>query len=139
MPLKNSRPRTRMRWNSTGPTAPASPRWTSTRRTPLPTTASRSHQPEYRHGLLRDNLTAEFHDQWRAQGGSEEAWLAANPSAASPDGKAILAKDAAAAKKPDAQGDWRNAPKNLLSFQLSDFSGKTWGLKDFSGEVGQLE
>jgi thiol-disulfide isomerase/thioredoxin len=96
---------------------------------------TRTHQPEYRHGLLRDNLTAEFHDQWRAQGGSEEAWLAANPSAASPDGKAILAKDAAAAKKPDAQGDWRNAPKNLLSFQLSDFSGKTWGLKDFSGKV----
>jgi len=103
---------------------------------------SRTHQPEYRHGLLRDELTAEFHDLWKVQGGTETAWLAWNPpasaaaSAVSTDkDKAAIAKSAAAAKKPDADGDWRDAGKDMPAFELSDFAGKTWRLGDLSGKV----
>jgi thiol-disulfide isomerase/thioredoxin len=111
---------------------------------------SRTHQPEYNHGLLRDELMTEFHDLWKAQGGTEAAWLAWNPPApaASADAaalpptaagkdKAAPAKTVAAAttKKPDAQGDWKNAPQDLPLFELSDFSGKAWRLKDLQGKV----
>lgn len=103
---------------------------------------SRTHQPEYHHGLLHDDLMSEFHDLWKAQGGTEAAWLAWNPAASTatplptsaPD-KAAPAKDAASAKKPDAQDDWRKAPQDLQSFELADFAGKTWRLKDLSGKV----
>jgi thiol-disulfide isomerase/thioredoxin len=126
---------------------------------------SRTKATEYHHGLLRDELMSEFHDLWKAQGGTETAWMAwtpstpvpspeaksdANPAVKSAEGsaakkvgateakdKTASAKENAAAekKKPEPQGDWQNAPKDLQPFELADFSGKTWRLKDLSGKV----
>jgi thiol-disulfide isomerase/thioredoxin len=118
---------------------------------------SRTKAPEYHHGLLRDDLMSEFHDLWKAQGGTETAWMAWNPSTSVPSPEAKSAENSAAKKveaaeakdktasakenapaakkKTEPQGDWQNAPKDLQPFDLADFSGKTWRLKDLSGKV----
>jgi thiol-disulfide isomerase/thioredoxin len=110
---------------------------------------SRTHPPEYHHGLLRDDLMSEFRGLWKAQGGTETAWKAwtaptsvenSNAEKAQSGGekeKAATSKGniAVEKKKPAPQGDWQDAPKDLPLFQLSDFSGKTWRLSDLKGKV----
>lgn len=110
---------------------------------------SRSKQPEYHHGILRDDLTTEFHELWTSQGGTDAAWMAWNTPAPAekseaemtqPTGKKDKAEPAKESttsekKKKEPQGDWADAPKDLPSFELSDFSGKTWRLKDLTGKV----
>ncbi|HZY61587.1 MAG TPA: TlpA disulfide reductase family protein [Edaphobacter sp.] len=99
---------------------------------------SRSKAPEYRHGILRDDLMAEFHNLWIAQGGTEAAWTASTEmsQAEKTQNNAAPAKATSlTAKKKEPQGDWKDASNDLPSFALSDFSGKTWRLKDLAGKV----
>jgi thiol-disulfide isomerase/thioredoxin len=104
---------------------------------------SKSKAPEYHHGMLRDDLMTEFHNLWTAQGGTEAAWKVSNESAYAEKSEAEKAQNNAApakatslaAKKKEPQGDWKDASNDLPSFALSDFSGKTWRLKDLAGKV----
>jgi thiol-disulfide isomerase/thioredoxin len=106
---------------------------------------NRVQAPEYSHGILRDDLTVEFHALWARQGGTEMAWAAWNPpaSAASADAGqpgAASAKPAAARKKnagaaTTEEGAWEKVTKKMPAFELSDFSGKQWKQGDLAGKV----
>jgi thiol-disulfide isomerase/thioredoxin len=113
---------------------------------------SRRRAPEYHHGILRDSLMTEFHEFWTAQGGTEAAWAAWNPpvageskaekenlaaekdSSADKDIKSPSNKDKAAAGKKE-ESNWKQVARKMPSFELSDFSGKTWRQKDLQGKA----
>ncbi|MFT4114441.1 TlpA family protein disulfide reductase [Silvibacterium sp.] len=108
----------------------------------------RMSEPEYAHGVLRDNLTAEFHTLWTKQGGSETAWTAwntppandninaqepeaATTAAAKPAAKTKKATQTAAAK----EGDWEKVTAKMPSFEMSDFAGRQWRQSELAGKV----
>ena len=114
----------------------------------------RTSPPSYSHGVLRDDLTAEFHALWTRQGGTETAWVAWNPPAAdaasesaeaaqpgAAAGKPPVAPAAAQKKKKNAkavtpqEGDWEKVTEKMPTFELSDFSGKQWKQGDLAGKV----
>ena len=112
---------------------------------------SRTQEPEYQMGVLRDDLMTEFHDLWRAQGGTEDAWSAWNPPATeekaeaktgdpapSKDGN-LAAKDKPAAGKEKTatpkRGDWKEVTEKMPDFEFTDFSGKLWRQKDLHGKA----
>jgi len=108
----------------------------------------RTAPPEYSHGILQDDLTAEFHALWTRQGGTETAWAAwnapdaaqtaaatqpgATPTAAN---KAALPPKKHAPATAQSEDDWKKVEKKMPSFELSDFSGKQWKQGDFAGKV----
>lgn len=108
---------------------------------------NRTKAPEYHHGLLRDDLTAEFHKLWTSQGGTETAWLAWNPplsterpeikTEATAAGKNVLPTNTntLAKKEKGQETQWKTITAKMPSFQLSDFSGKAWKQKDLQGKV----
>jgi thiol-disulfide isomerase/thioredoxin len=108
---------------------------------------NRREAPEYHQGILRDDLTTDFHALWTAQGGTEAAWAAWNPPASAEAAKpapekgtnaAPTAGSAADAKKAAAkqpESDWKPVETKMPSFELSDFAGKTWRQKDLQGKV----
>ena len=116
---------------------------------------SRTHAPEYHHGILRDDLMVEFHDLWTAQGGTEAAWTVWNPpvaaekpaagaeNAAAGKNQNTITKDkpaspnakASAEKKNAPESDWELVTKKMPAFELSDFAGKIWRQKDMQGKV----
>jgi thiol-disulfide isomerase/thioredoxin len=107
----------------------------------------RIHPPEYSHGVLRDDLTAEFHTLWTKQGGTEAAWAAWNPpateesaDASQPGAAPAAAKPAAAPKKAARtmaakEDDWKKVTAEMPAFVLSDFSGKQWRQTDLTGKI----
>ena len=83
---------------------------------------SRVEAPKAYHGRLRDDLTAEARTLWTAQGGTEAAW-------------AVWSKPPASATEQLAEGRWEKPTKAISAFELSDFSGKTWRLKELDGKM----
>lgn len=114
---------------------------------------SRTNRPDYHHGILRDELDDEFHRFWSAHGGTEAAWLAFNSPLPSEQIATISThpktytntaeKDKSASdngnpgprNKQTPEGDWERMTRQLPSFDLSDFSGKTWRQNDLRGKV----
>jgi thiol-disulfide isomerase/thioredoxin len=105
---------------------------------------SRMQPPTYSQGILRDDLTAEFHTLWTRQGGTETAWALWNPPAPVTDADATQRDGASAAGKPAVtpkgvaaaqEGEWEKVGKEMPSFELSDFSGKKWRQGDLAGKV----
>lgn len=114
---------------------------------------SRTEPVTYRNGVLRDDVMAEFHQLWTAQGGTETAWAAWNPKTEQSSGAQAVQNQAAQnqdaqsqgagartvtaadQKNKQPQGEWKDAPKDLPSFELSDFHGKTWRMADLKGRV----
>lgn len=107
----------------------------------------RIHPPEYSHGVLRDDLTAEFHSLWVKMGGTEAAWAAWNPpptaeSADASQSSAVpaTAKSAVAQKKAPQtlaakEENWKKVTAKMPDFELSDFSGKQWRQTDLTGKI----
>jgi thiol-disulfide isomerase/thioredoxin len=108
---------------------------------------NRMKPPTYSHGILRDDLTADFHALWTRQGGTETAWASWNPPALVAGADATQPSAASAASKPSAtpkktspatvaqEGEWEKVTKKMPSFELSDFSGKQWKQGDLAGKV----
>lgn len=106
---------------------------------------NRVQAPEYSHGILRDDLTAEFHALWGRQGGTETAWTAWNSPASLT--SADAGQPGAAADKPTVakkknvragtmeEGAWEKVAKKMPAFELSDFSGRQWKQRDLAGKV----
>jgi len=107
----------------------------------------RTHPPEYSHGVLRDDLTAEFHTLWTKQGGTESAWAASKalatdasadasqPGAAPVAGKPVATPKKAAQKIAAKEEDWKKVTTKMPAFELSDFSGKQWRQPDLTGKI----
>lgn len=113
----------------------------------------RTNPPAYEHGILHDDLTAEFHTLWTRQGGTETAWTAWNPPtpSATPSTSAEAAQPGSAVDKPPLappaaqkknakavtppEGDWEKVAKKMPAFELSDFSGRQWRQADLTGKV----
>jgi thiol-disulfide isomerase/thioredoxin len=108
---------------------------------------NRIHPPTYSHGILRDDLTADFHALWIKQGGTEAAWALWNPPAPVTNADATQPGAAAVASKPAVtrkrvatgvatqEGEWQKVTTKMPSFELSDFSGRQWKQEDFAGKV----
>ena len=115
---------------------------------------NRTTEPEHHQGVLRDDVTPEFHALWTAQGGTETAWGLWNEPepdvptintavAAAPEQNKSEAKPATPAKaksKPSAlkkptTTEWQVMDKQLPAFELSDFNGKLRRQKDLQGKV----
>jgi thiol-disulfide isomerase/thioredoxin len=106
---------------------------------------NRTQSPTYSHGILRDDLTADFHALWTRQGGTQAAWALWNPPApvantdATQPGVASVASTPVITRKkfvPAAQeGEWQKVTTKMPSFELSDFSGKQWRQGDLAGKV----
>ncbi len=103
----------------------------------------RTRPPQHSHGVLHDDLTAEFHTLWTKQGGTESAWAAANPPATEKTADAAQpgVAEAAAEPKKTAQttvakeDDWKKVTAEMPSFALSDFSGKQWRQTELTGKT----
>jgi len=100
------------------------------------------------HGVLQDDLIAEFHALWTRQGGTETAWAAWNPpvpaetvaatqAGAEPTAanKAAIPSKKRAPTTAQSEDDWKKVEKRMPAFELSDFSGKKWKQGDLAGKV----
>jgi thiol-disulfide isomerase/thioredoxin len=81
---------------------------------------ARTETSLYLHGKLRDDIGAEARALWKEMGGTMAAWdIWSRPLPSS---------------GPN-QGSWEKANKSLPAFELSDFSGKTWRLRELNGKT----
>lgn len=83
---------------------------------------SRTETPKPYHGKLHDDLTYEAHVLWKAQGGTEAAWV-------------VWSKPTSGTAVQLAESPWEKPKKAMPDFELSDFSGKTWRLKELRGKT----
>jgi thiol-disulfide isomerase/thioredoxin len=83
---------------------------------------TRTIRPQAWRGKLRDDLTDEARELWKAQGGTEAAW-------------AVWSKPASEGTEQLAEGFWEKPTKTIPTFELSDLSGKTWRLKELAGKT----
>ena len=83
---------------------------------------TRTDPPKASHGKLRDDLTDEARELWKAQGGTESAW-------------AVWSKPPSGGTEQLAEGRWEKPTKAIPVFELSDLSGKTWRLKELGGKA----
>lgn len=87
---------------------------------------SRKEKPTPQEGVLRDDLQNDAHTMWTAQGGTETAWSLWNK----PQGIG-----AGGTRQAEAASEWKIPDAPIPDFELSDFSGKTWRLKDLRGKT----
>ena len=84
--------------------------------------ATRTAEPKAYEGKVEDDLGDEARALWKAQGGTETAWV-------------LWSKPQGAAQEESAEGRWEKATKTIPEFELSDMSGKTWKLKELNGKT----
>lgn len=79
--------------------------------------------PQAMHGKMRDDVTDESRALWRAQGGTQEAWVVwSKPPSNGNAGQG-------------SEGYWEKPTRPIPTFELSDLSGKTWRLKELAGKT----
>jgi thiol-disulfide isomerase/thioredoxin len=83
---------------------------------------SRTETPQPNHGRVQDQLTDEAHALFIAQGGTERDWTAWKGSRHN-------------ATESTASSEWKKPTDPMPSFELSDFSGRIWRLKDLAGKT----
>jgi thiol-disulfide isomerase/thioredoxin len=86
---------------------------------------TRTYVPKAYQGRVRDDLNAEAHGLWIAQGGTETAFsIWSKPATTTADSKDKV-----------TEGGWE-IPKHVIpAFTLQDLSGKTWKLADLEGKT----
>ena len=83
---------------------------------------ARSEPPPKWQGKIEDDLGEEARVLWKELGGTDTAWKAwSTPPAGKPEELAA--------------GRWERPKKELSPFDLSDFTGKTWRLKELAGKT----